>query len=95
MWAAGFFTIIPCFLASASLTTALRPPALTLSYIDSAIGSSIPLRSSCAINASALLISFLEIAEDVATAVGLAEIGRAVFGRALTYRAVLGRAEVG
>ena len=34
LWAADFFTIIPCFLASASLTTVLSPPAFTLSYID-------------------------------------------------------------
>lgn len=34
LWAADFFTIIPCFLASASLTTVLSPPTFTLSYID-------------------------------------------------------------
>ena len=100
LWAAGFFTIIPCFLASASLTTVLSPPAFALYYIDWAIGSSIPLRSSWAISASSLLISFLEIAEDVAAAVGLVEVGRAVFGlavfgRTLAYRVVFGRAVVG
>ena len=82
LWAASFFTIIPCFLASISFTTELNPPAFILSYIDWAIGSLVPLRSSCTIKASLLLISFLEIAEDAAAAFGLAEIGRAVFGRA-------------
>ena len=32
--AAGLFTIIPYFLASASFITELSPPLLTLSYID-------------------------------------------------------------
>ena len=53
------------------------------------------MRSSCAIRASSLLISFLEIAEDFTAAVGRAETGRAVFGRALAYRVVFGRPVVG
>ena len=68
--------MIPYFFASASFIIAVSPPALFLSWIDLAIGSSTPLRSSCAVRASLLLISFLEEAEVVAIMAGRAVVGR-------------------
>ena len=45
---AALKTLIPCFLASSSLITEAKPPALIRSYIETAIGSSTPARFSLA-----------------------------------------------
>ena len=68
--------MIPYFFASASLITIASPPAFALSWIDYAIGSSIPLRFS-EINSGSKLIPPLLV--GVAAVVGLFALNPVVF----------------